>query len=238
MVLMNHFDPTAGLAYLVAKYTPGLEVYGGIVLNRLVGGINPAAVEHFTRVEGGRGKIVYMPTLDSENEVRRNGSGAPFVRISEGGHLLPQVLDMLDLIAKHKLVLSTGHSAPEEVLMLVREARARGVDKVLATNPLYWAIDMSVEQMAEAARLGAYVEFIYYSVGRPGATVTMDAYADAFRAIGPEHCILSSCGGQASLPIHTYAWEELLRGMREHGLTEEEIGRMPKVNPARLLGLE
>ena len=116
--------------------------------------------------------------------------------------------------------------------MLVREARARGVDKVLATNPLYWAIDMSVEQMVEAARLGAYVEFIYYSVGRPGATVTMDAYADAIRAIGP------SCGGQASLPIHTYAWEELLRGMREHGLTEEEIGRMSKVNPARLLGLE
>jgi predicted metal-dependent phosphotriesterase family hydrolase len=40
------------------------------------------------------------------------------------------------------------------------------------------------------------------------------------------------------LPIHTYAWEELLRGMREHGLTEEEIAQMSKVNPARLLGLE
>jgi hypothetical protein len=238
VVLMNHFDSTAGLAYLVDRYTPGLEVYGGIVLNRLIGGINPAAVEHMPRIEGGRGKIVYMPTLDSENEVKRNGSGAPYVRISQDGQLLPHVLDMLELVAEHNLVLSTGHSAPEEILLLTQEAKARGVEKILVTNPLYWAIGMSVEGMAQAAQMGAYIEFIYYSVGRPGATVTMLEYADAIKAIGPERCILSSCGGQAWLPIHTYAWEALFRGMREHGLTDKDIVMMSQVNPARLLGLE
>ena len=103
VLLMNHFDPTAGLAYLVQKYVPGIEVFGGIVLNRLVGGINPAAVEHFCRVEGGYGRIVYMPTLDAENEIRHSGSSAPFVRISEDGRLLPEVLDMLDLVAERRL---------------------------------------------------------------------------------------------------------------------------------------
>ena len=237
MVLMNHFDSTAGQAYLARKHAPGLQVFGGMVLNRLVGGMNPAAVEHFMRVVGGYGRIVYMPTLDSENETRKNNSGQPFVRISQGGVLLPEVLDMLDLIAKHKLVLSTGHSSPEEILLLTREAKQRGIEKVLATNPLYWAISMSVEQMVEAARLGAYIEFIYYSVGKPGATVTMEDYANAIKAIGPEHCILSSCGGQGWMPIHTFAWQELFRGMREHGLTDEAIDLMSKVNPARLLGL-
>ena len=91
VVMMNHFDSTAGMAYLVNKYTPGLQVFGGIVLNRLIGGINPAAVEHMLHIEGGRGKIVYMPTLDSENEVRRNGSDAPFVRISKDGQLFKPV---------------------------------------------------------------------------------------------------------------------------------------------------
>lgn len=237
LVLMNHYDSMAGMAYLVNKYTPGLDVYGGMVLNRLIGGINPEAVEHMLRIEGGRGKIVYMPTIDSENEVTRNGSGAPFVRISQGGELLPEVLDMLDLIAKHNLVLSTGHSSPEEISLLVTAAKQRGVEKVLVTNPLYWAISMSVGQMQAAAQMGAYIEFIYYSVGRPDATVTMKDYADAIKAIGPEQCILSSCGGQAWLPIHTFAWEELFRGMRENGLSEAEIGLMSKTNPARLLGL-
>jgi len=238
MVIMNHFDPTAGQAYIARKHTPGLEVFGGIVLNRLVGGINTAAVEHFVNIEGGYGKIVYMPTLDSENDTRHGKSTNPFVRISENGRLLPEVLEMLELIARHKLVLSTGHSSAEEVMLLTQAAKERGVEKILATNPTYPSINMSVEQMKEAARLGAYIELIYYVVGMPGSSVTMKDYADAVRAIGPEHCILSSCGGQAWMPIHTFAWSELLNGMRENGLAKEEIDLMAKTNPADLLGLE
>ena len=237
MVIMNHYDPTAGLAYLARKHAPSQEVFGGIVLNRLVGGINPLAVDHFVQVEGGAGRIVYMPTLDAENEVRQGNSSRPFVRISKDGELLPEVQDMLSLIAEHGLVLSTGHSSPEEVLMLIREGKKRGVEKILAMNPIIPPISMSVDQMKEAADLGALIEFIYYSVGRPDAPVTMAQYADAIKTIGPERCILSSCGGQAWMPIHTFAWEDLFGGMREHGVKKEEIEQMAKVNPARLLGL-
>jgi len=236
-VVMNHHDPTAGLAYLARKQVPNLEVYGGIVLNSLIGGMNQHAVEHFLRMEGGYGKIVYMPTTDSENEVGKNSKRA-FVSISKEGKLLPEVLAMLDLIAKHKLVMSTGHSSPEEILLLIREGKKRGIEKILVSNPLYRAIMMSVDQMKEAADMGAYIEFIYYSVGRPNAQVTMKDYADAIKAIGPEQCILSSCGGQEWLPIHTFAWKELFKGMRENGLTIEEIELMAKANPLRLLGLE
>ena len=209
-VVMNHHDPTAGLAYLARKQVPNLEVYGGIVLNSLIGGMNQHAVEHFLRMEGGYGKIVYMPTTDSENEVGKNSKRA-FVSISKEGKLLPEVLAMLDLIAKHKLVMSTGHSSPEEILLLIREGKKRGIEKILVSNPLYRAIMMSVDQMKEAADMGAYIEFIYYSVGRPNAQVTMKDYADAIKAIGPEQCILSSCGGQEWLPIHTFAWKELFK---------------------------
>ena len=54
-VYMGHFDPTAGIAWLVRKEFPELEVYGTIVLNRLVGGINPHAVRHFAGIDGGLG---------------------------------------------------------------------------------------------------------------------------------------------------------------------------------------
>ena len=89
--------------------------------------------------------------------------------------------------------------------MLIREGKERGMEGILVTNPLYWAIMMSIEQMKEAAELGAYIEFIYFSVGRPNAKVTMKDYADAIKAIGPEQCVLSSCGGQAWMPIHIHA---------------------------------
>src|SRR5438045_3097030 len=63
IVLKNHYDPTAGLAYLARKEAPGLEVFGGIDLNLTVGGMNAAAVEHMTQVAGGWGRVGVMSTL-------------------------------------------------------------------------------------------------------------------------------------------------------------------------------
>src|SRR5882672_5565086 len=65
IVLKNHDDPTAGLAYIVRKEVPGLEVFGGVALNLAVGGINPVAVQHMTEVSGKWGRIVWMPTYDA-----------------------------------------------------------------------------------------------------------------------------------------------------------------------------
>ena len=239
VVIMNHYDCSAGLAYLARKQAPGLEIYGGIVLNHLVGGMNQHAVRHFVQIAEGCGKIVYMPTVNSEYDVRKSGSATePFVSISRDGALLPEVLSMLDVIAELGLVFSTGHSSPQEILLLTAEAKKRGIEQVLATNPIIQ--DMTAEQMRAAAELGAYIEFIYYSASpsrRGGPPYTMAQYADAIRVIGPSQCILSSCGGQDWMPIHFFAWEELISSMLEYGLSQDEIDLMTKVNPARLLGL-
>src|SRR5688572_13740458 len=90
IVLKSHFDPTAGLAFLARKAAPGIEVFGGVDLNLPVGGMNPHAVEHMVRVNGGWGRMVWMSTFDSENQVRTGKSpNAPFVRVSQNGALLP-----------------------------------------------------------------------------------------------------------------------------------------------------
>src|SRR5215471_7722774 len=82
LVLKNHYEPTASLAYLVRKEAPGIEAFGGIALNRTVGGVNPAAVERMTRVKGGWGRVVWMPTFDAENKVRYSKESRPFVPVS------------------------------------------------------------------------------------------------------------------------------------------------------------
>src|SRR5687767_3090511 len=121
IVLKNHYESTAGLAYVVRKLVPGIEVFGGIDLNLTVGGINPSAVEHMTKVTGGWGRVVWMPTFDAENQVRSSKESRPFVSVSRNGELLPAVKEVIALIAKHQLVLATGHSTSAEVLLLVSE---------------------------------------------------------------------------------------------------------------------
>src|ERR1700681_1948796 len=112
LILKNHYDQTAGLVYLVRKQFPNLEVYGGIDLNLTVGGMNVAAVEHMTQVTGGWGRVVWMSTFDAENQVRSSKENRPFVRVSRNGELLPETKAVIAAIAKHGLVLATGHTSP------------------------------------------------------------------------------------------------------------------------------
>ena len=62
-----------------AQATPGIEVFGGIDLNLPVGGMNVHAVEHMAQANGGFGRVVWMSTFDSENQVRA-GQGRPSIR--------------------------------------------------------------------------------------------------------------------------------------------------------------
>lgn len=233
MVLKNHYESTAGLAYLVRQDTPGLEVFGGIALNLPVGGINPAAVEWMTKVKGGYGRVVWMPTYDSQHHVTTQREQRPFVPVSKDGKLLPDVIRVIGLIAQHKLVLATGHSSPEEVLMLIREGKRQGVEHIVVTHATNNFVGMSVTQMREAAALGAMLEFVWVRPGTPAVV----AAVQAIKAVGVENCILSSDLGQAANPLHPAGLEAFFADLLKQGLTQVEIDRMSKQNPAVLLGL-
>jgi hypothetical protein len=238
IVLKNHYESTAGVAYLVRRVVPGIEVFGGVDLNLTVGGINPAAVEHMTRVTGGWGRFVWMPTFDAENQVRYSKENRPFVSVSRDGELLPAVKQVIELVAKHQLVLATGHSTPAEVLMLLREARRQGVQRMVVTHAMNAPVLMDVPQMQEAAKLGALIEFVGGSPAGPDAEARITRIADAIRAIGPEFCILSSDLGQAGNPLPPDGFGAFLAALRTRGLSEQDLTRMSKLNPARLLALQ
>jgi hypothetical protein len=237
IVLKNHYESTAGLVYLVRKVVPGVEVFGGIDLNLTVGGINPAAVEHMTRITGGWGRIVWMPTFDAENQVRYSRENRPFVSVAGNGELLPAVKQVIALIAMHGLVLATGHSTPAETLMLLREARRQGVQHIVVTHAMNAPVLMDVPQMQEAAKLGAFIEFVGGSLAAPDAEERLDRFADAIRKIGPEFCILSSDLGQSGNALPPDGFGAFLIALQARGFTEQEVDRMSKQNPARLLGL-
>jgi len=238
LVLKNHYEPTASLAYIVRKEVPGIEIFGGIDLNLSVGGMNPTAVEHMAAITGGYGRFVWMATFDSENQVRFSKENRPFVRIARDGQLLPETKAVIAVIAKHDLVMETGHSSAEEGLLLLREAKEHGVQHMVVTHAMLQPTHMSEAQMLEAAKIGAYIEFVYNGLTGSGKQFDFADYAKAIRYVGVDHCILSSDMGQLKNPLHPDGLLAFFRGLSEQGFTQAEIDRMAKKNPARLVGLE
>jgi hypothetical protein len=237
IVLKNHYDPTGGLAFLARKAAPGLEVFGGIDLNLPVGGMNAAAVEHMTQVAGGWGRVVWMSTFDAENQARFSKQQRPFVSVSRNGQLLPETKAVIAMIARHKLVLATGHVSPQEGLLLIREARQQGAEHIVVTHAMNEPVQMTIAQMQEAAREGALIEFVGGSLANPDAGARMDRFADAIRRIGIQSSVLSSDLGQKANALPADGYAAFLLALRDRGFTESELARMSKQNPARLLGL-
>ncbi len=238
IVIKSHWTESASMAYMVRRHTTSdLEVFGGIALNVSVGGLNPMAVRVFAEMDGHFGKVVWMPTHDSEHEVRTNGETRAFVRVSENGVLLPQVLEVLDLVAQYDLTLATGHVTSEEMLAIVREARRRGIERIILTHPGLGPqyTDPTPAELREAVAMGGLVEVVANTLYSPQARAPMVAM---IRALGPEHCIVATDSGLQGTPNHADALVLSARILREEGFTEDELDLMFKVNPARVLGLE
>ncbi len=238
LVLKNHYESTAGLVYLARKAAPRLEVFGGIDLNLTVGGMNPTAVEHMTAVTGGWGKVVWMSTFDAENQVRYSKESRPFVSVSRNGALLPETKAVIGVIAKHNLVMATGHVSADEGLLLIREARQQGVQHIVVTHAINAPILMTVPQMQEAARLGAFIEFCGSTMASADAPARVERFAQAIRQVGPASVILSSDLGQQNNPVAPDGFGAFLAAMRGRGFSDAEIDQMARRNPARLLGLK
>jgi predicted metal-dependent phosphotriesterase family hydrolase len=134
-------------------------------------------------------------------------------------------------------VLATGHSSPEESLLLIQEAKKRRVDHILVTHAMLAPVGMNVDEMKQAVKLGAFLEFAYNALIGPSRSVEMKQYAEAIRSVGTERCILSSDLGQVGNPLHPDGLEAFFEGLQKHGFRTEQIERMAKQNPARLLGL-
>lgn len=254
IVFKTHQDPTsAAVAYLVRKHAvPGFEMFGRMALNYSTGGINLAAVEHFSQIKGGWGRILEMPTRDSITGARNMDPqflalnrpwmllmppGTPsFIATSKDGQLTPEMKFLIAAAAKirtvdsnGRLVLATGHATPEEHLLLAQEGRRLGM-QVLLTHP------GDIPQLPEAARLGAFIEMNASGIYKTEAGVK--AAADLVRKIGAEHLIVGTDCGQTVNVYPTDCLALAAKGMRAHGVTQRELDLMYKTNPAKLLGLQ
>ena len=233
LVFKQHYLETASWAYLVSRMVPGIKLFGGIALNRSVGGLNPNAVEQVATFAGGFGRVVYMPTFESEHYNPKSPIAVP---VAKNGELLPAVHEILKIVAKYDMTLSTGHSSPQESLMIIKAAKAAGVTRVYVQHPIMPRVGMSIEMQKEAAKLGALLEYVLGEA--MGNQKEFEHWAEGIRAVGPENVVIGSDLGQWGRALPTDGYKLTIPRLLKAGFTRAQIDIMMKKNPARVIGLE
>lgn len=234
IVIKSHVVPTMDRAWIAGKVVPGVKVFGGITLNPEVGGINPVAVEAARKMGA---KIVWLPTAWSAHERKINGKNDGVESVVDG-KIVPSLKEVLEIIAKHDLILGTGHLSPEEIFIVVDKAKELGVNKIVINHPEWWSIAMPIKMQKKLVPYGVYFERCY-ATRRPGKDYekNFSKNLEAIQEVGYETTIIATDGGQLENPMWSAALSEYIGFLLNAGVSQEMIDTMTKRSPAKLLDL-
>jgi hypothetical protein len=238
--MKNHFEGTASRAQLASRAVSGLKVYGGLVLNRYVGGVNPRAVEVALRMGA---RIIWMPTLDSACHRAAFGFGGSFlaqssgletrgegITILRGGRLLDEAREVMALARQHGAALATGHVGFDEIRALVAEAEAQDFRKLILTHPYDKAPGLTLAQVESLARPHVRIEFVFCSITPNWRFTDAAAIAHCMKTIGPARFVISSDGGQAHNPMPADGYRRFVDVLHAEGIAAGDFRVMCRDN--------
>ncbi len=246
VVLKNHVALTADRAWLVRKHNPGIKAFGGITLNGAVGGINVEAVQWMWRMQGGYGRVVWLPTFDADNHVKHFKDAPEGIKVvGADGKVVPALREILKVCAQQKLVLCTGHASPTEVLAIAEAARDAGCDRIVVTHAEFEVVNMTVEQMKRAAAMGVKMEIdamgplmgpnAHLPFMRHWRQVTYKESAQHIKDVGAENFVLGTDLGQTGNPSQPDGYQMMVAGLMAEGISKDQIKTMGREVPGKLL---
>lgn len=257
--IKSHFTSTAERAIMAHKYCPEVDVFGGVVLNNSVGGINPFVVENNGQLGA---KFVWFPTFDAEHDrprlyknmrmaiamhLKMNDAGfeTPGIRVvDENGKLIPEASYVLELCKEYGMICSTAHISHEETFALAKRAHEIGYERLVVAHVDWKGTYYNVEEQKELVKLGATLEHCYCT-----PCITHEQMFAEMKEVGTEHFIMCSDLGvpntpkelvdfmfQGEMPFADDGMKDFARMALENGISAEEIRRMIVTNPEYLLG--
>jgi hypothetical protein len=228
----SHSTITADIASLIQPLAKNILVFGGIALNYPLGGLNPAAVERALKLGA---RQVWMPTLDAANQYRYEKKRGGIMILNREGGLKKEVMAILYILRKHDVILSTGHLSQHESIRLIREARKRGIQKILVTHPDHFLIQMPVKMQKELAAKGVLFDRCFPTPRT--SPLTIEEMAIRIRDVGVASSVLTSDFGQPENPFPVEGLRSYIQQLIQLGFSDQEIDQMVKINPGRLLNL-
>lgn len=248
-VIKNLYGTSQETCHVANKYLGITFLYPTLTLGRTTGGINPAAVDHFSKADPAN-RIVEMPVFDSMHEIRLRGLPKERgVAVFEDHHPVPELSEIIKMVAERDLVLKTGHIAPLESLQLIRLAREAGVNRIVVTHATGSPVMATPKEQKEMADLGAFIEHClckFLPISRlknikrfphwKGPTFgDLDYLKTSIAWVGSDRCIVATDSGQSYNPSPTELFVYFLYLLEELGFSGKEIRRMCRDNPRRML---
>lgn len=232
-------------AYLIRQALPEAECFGSLCMNRVYGDkVNVFAARKAVETSGGLCRCIWMPTLDAVYQYRSEGrkeTGIPV--LDDRGQVLPEVVQVMEICAEADIIFATGHSSPEESLVLLRRAREIGLKRVVVThaNSSIWT--MTTDQIKQCIDLGAFIEYCYLPC-LWGEGTKMPQYQRqsleefvSFVRIDPTRSFISTDLGQAVMPHPVEGMRDCIMKLQAAGVPPHDIDRLVRTNPAWLIGL-
>jgi hypothetical protein len=236
ILIKSHQNSTVERAWLVSQVVPGIQVFGGLVLNETVGGLNPAAVRLAVSMGA---KQVWMPTRSARNHRLHHGLPGGITILDESGQLLPAAEAILQALPGSGCFLGTGHLSQEETFALIDRASQIGGIRILVTHPEWAPTFYSVaQQKALAAHGNVMFERCFVSTTHLCGFVPFETIEQAISETGVENTVLSTDLGQPDTPPPAEGLRLYAERLRSTGFSVDDIRRMIHSNPARLLGVE
>ena len=242
--MKSHYFNTGERADTINTHYKGCHAIGAITLNQSVGGLNPAAVEMAARSGA---TFCWLPTVDSEHErkyvfdgnldkkmpywaqialaMKEEGTDPdPITLFDDAGKLKPQVYDILDIIAKHNMVLATGHVSHEEAFAVIKAANERKVQKKVITHVGYPTTRYTLDEQKEFVKMGAIIEHTYTSWSTK--KYSLEEAVNEIMAIGKDHVIIATDCGASMQPYPDDAMLEFSMHLAKAGMKEDDIIHM------------
>jgi hypothetical protein len=255
LVFKAHHEPTATRAYYTSKMVEGIELYGGVVLNDFIGGVNPTAVAAALH-QGAR--IIWGPTMHAKHHVEILGKGtygvghmtlppelaSPGVVVTDSsGALLPGMEEIIRLAKQYDATIATGHLGPDDVRALVLGCEKEGV-RCLLTHVFF--LDKEEGFLLEMSEHGALLE-VSASVAFPlehfllrnrGGGMQLEAVARLVNEVGADRVVMSSDCGQIHNAAPVEALRSFLNAVKAVGVSEDDVYTMIRETPRKLLALD
>lgn len=200
-------EPTVSRAWHVMQQISDIKVFGGVVLDHHVGGLNPAAVEPAIQMGG---KVVWLPTYHAlghkeafgalgsfgyTNENRHAYEITPITVLNQDGRIKHEVITIMEMCKETDIILSTGHISTSETLKLAQLAKEKNFDKLVVNHPFFMVPDMDVDTVGELVRLGAHLEFCANELCPIPRSTDIHNYIKCFEQFGVSRFILASDAG-------------------------------------------
>jgi hypothetical protein len=123
-------------AFLAQQELPGFRCFSSLVMNLAFGDrVNVYAAEQAIKAIDNVCRCIWMPTQQAAYPSMVNNRPGPTIPVVDASaHILPEVVRVMELCAEADIIFASGHSSPDESLILARQAKEVGVHKFVITH--------------------------------------------------------------------------------------------------------